>query len=136
MKKYFKKYALQYGLMIPFVLLAIIYPDASLVLEGGFAWFLLYVLSFFSIALTAAVIFGGSVVYESNGIRGWIRDRKKFKQEVNKEVKKVETTMKLISDKYPNVVYSEAFSDNNIYKYAKQEVKTRLKKEKEQLNVR
>lgn len=56
------------------VVFSVIYPDFYIKINGGFAYYSLFLGLAFGIILCIIGIFGGSFSIESNGLLGWIKE--------------------------------------------------------------
>lgn len=58
------------------ILFALFFPNVEIVVSGGFAWFTLFLAWLFGVGLIWIGVMGGSMTFDSKGLRGWIKDWK------------------------------------------------------------
>lgn len=122
-KKHFINNWVIYLFGIIFICFDILYPNLEITISGGFAWLTLFLSWLIGFTLVMVCIMGGSISYESKGLRGWIKEYLQTKQETKREIDKIKEQLKQSKKAFPESKYSEAFTDKNIKSYVKEQLK-------------
>ncbi|OME55531.1 hypothetical protein BSK59_13730 [Paenibacillus odorifer] len=120
MLNHIKKHLAIYLLCVPFLIFSVFLPDTSITMTGGFAWAYMYCCTFIGFTLIWIGIFGGEISYSSKGIKGWIKDFKTEKKQMNEEIEKVREEIIKVAPQYAvTLMQFGVLSDRRIKKLIK-----------------